>query len=45
MLSNYCVSIAVLRRRIPDELVLSITTYFYSDNDYKIKYLQGRKTI
>ena len=45
MLVNYCVSIAVLRRRMPDELVLSITNYFYSDNDYKIKYLQNKKDI
>jgi len=45
MLKNYCVSIAVLRKRIPDELILCITTYFYSDNDYQIKYLQNKKDI
>ena len=46
LLKKHCTSISILRKNLPDEIVLHILNNFLKcDNDYKIKYLQNKLDI
>ena len=42
MLTKYCTSITVLRKKLPDDIVLNIMYYLSFDNDIVMSYLQNK---
>lgn len=45
MIKNYSTSIKILRKYFPDEIVLHISAFLHSENDFEINYLKNKEDI
>lgn len=45
IIKKYCTTISILRKKLPDDIVLNITKFLESNNDDIINYLQNKQAI